>query len=81
MPKTYRSSKTGVSEPLRAFTVTAHPTCQAQGNVALLPSIDYFHLIVVAARGERLAGLGQTNVHDALSFANIFQKLKEINRK
>jgi len=35
----------------------------------------------VAAGGERLAGLSQTHVHDALSLANILQELRGgINR-
>lgn len=59
----------------------AHPSCQTQGNVALLPSINNLHLIVVAAGGEWLTSLGQTYVHDALSFANILQELRKMGKK
>lgn len=54
----------------------AHPSGQAQGNVALLPSVQDLQFIVVAAGGERLTGLGQTHVHDALAFPNVLQELR-----
>lgn len=67
----------GVFEVILAFTLTAHPSCQAQCNVAFLPGVNYLHFVVVAVGGERPARLGQTNVHDAFPLANVFQKLKE----
>lgn len=65
-----------VERAVRVGHQDAHPSGQAQGNVALLPGIHNLQFIVVAAGGERLTGLGQTHVHDALSLPDILQELR-----
>ena len=54
---------------------SAYPSGQAQGDVALLSSVHYLHLKVVAACAEGLPGLGQTHVQDALPLPNVLQEL------
>lgn len=54
----------------------AHPSGHAQGDVALLPGPQDLQFIVVAAGGERLAGLGQAHVRDAPSFPGVLQELR-----
>lgn len=64
-------------EQSRATRDSTHPSGQALGDVALLPSIHDLQLVVVAAGGERLPGLGQAHIHDALPFPHILQELRK----
>lgn len=57
------------------ITQLTYSSCQAQGDVALFSRIHNLHFKVVTSCCEGLPGLGQTHIHDALPFPNIFQKL------
>ena len=51
----------------------AHLSGQPQGDVAFLSRVHDLHFEVVATGAQRVPGLGQPHVHDALALAQVLQ--------